>query len=321
MKAIVCGSYGAPDVLQIQEVQQPVPKEGEVRIRVSAASVGPSDCSFRKGDPFLIRLLYGLKRPKYSILGTELAGVIESVGSGVRSFQAGDRVMGISPKTFGAYAEFVCLPEQSPLVLQSSGMTHEEAAALCDGAPTALTFLRDEAKLKPGQRLLINGASGAVGAYAVQLGNYYGAEVAAVCSGKNADWVRALGAHHLIDYTREDFTRSGKTYDVIFDAVGKSSYSSCGRALTPQGMYLTTVPSAGIALHVVLTRIGRGRKAVFATAGLRQSQANLRFLLDLYESGRLKPVIDRSYPLEQAAEAHRYVETERKKGNVLLVVE
>lgn len=321
MKAIVCTSYGTPDVLQLQAVEAPIPKEYEVRIRVAAASVGPATCSFRKGEPFMIKLLFGLKKPKYSILGTELAGEIESVGSKVTAFKAGDQVMGLSPKTFGAHAEYICLPENSPLIIKSSAVPNEEAAAICDGAPTALTFLRDKARLQKGAKILINGASGAVGVYAVQLAKHYGAEVTAVCSGANAEWVRSLGADQVIDYTKEDFTRNGVTYNVIFDAVGKSSFRRCSSSLAPKGIYLTTAPSAAIVLQMLWTSLTSGKKAKFATAGLMQNKENLRFLLELYEAGKLKPVIDRQYPLEQAAQAHRYVDTGRKKGNVLLMFE
>lgn len=321
MQAIVCTQYGTPDVLQLQEVPVPLPGEREVRIRVAAATVGPSDCAFRKGDPFIIKLIYGLKKPKYPIMGTELAGVVDAVGSKVTTFKAGDRVLAISPNTFGAYAQYVCLPEDGPMIHQSPAMAHEDAAAICDGPPTALTFLRDKARLQHGQRILIIGASGAVGSYAVQLAKHYGADVAGVCSGVNVEWVKELGASRVFDYTREDFVQSGAMYDVIFDAVGKSSFGRCRRLLAPGGMYLTTVPSAAIMLQMLWTSLAKGKKAVFATAGLMQSKANLHELLRLHDAGALKPAIDRRYPLAAAADAHRYVDTGRKKGNVLLVID
>ncbi|MFC4600039.1 NAD(P)-dependent alcohol dehydrogenase [Cohnella hongkongensis] len=321
MKAIVCAKYGSPDVLRLQEVEQPIPRSNEVRIRVYASVAGPSDCAFRKSDPFLIRFLYGLRKPKYSILGVELAGEVESVGAGVTSFQVGDRVFGLSAKTFGAYAEYKCLPEDAPLAAKPEALTYAETVAVCDGAPTALTFLRDKAKVRNGQQVLINGASGAVGIYAVQLAKYYGAEVTGVCSAGNAELVSAMGADRVIDYGREDFTSSGRAYDVIFDAVGKRSYGQCKRALTPTGIYLSTVPSASILFHMLRTAASRGKRAMFATAGLMQNKENLAFIRELCDTGALRPAIDRRYPLERASEAHRYVETGRKRGNVVLLIE
>jgi NADPH:quinone reductase-like Zn-dependent oxidoreductase len=264
--------------------------------------------------------MYGLRKPKYPIMGAELAGEVQAVGKAVTSLKRGDRVLGLSPNGFGAYAEYVCLPESDPLVAIPAGLSYEEAVGICDGATTALTFLRDVARLQPGQRVLINGASGAVGAYGVQLAKHFGAEVTGVCSGGNVALVQSLGADAVIDYTAEEFTRSGHTYDVIFDAVGKSSYAQCKGALAPRGVYLTTVPSWGIVRDVLLTTVQGGKKAKFATAGLMQSKANLLFLMELAEAGKLRAVIDRRYPLEQLAEAHRYVETGRKKGNVVISV-
>lgn len=321
MKAIVCTKYGSPDVLQLREVEKPAPKDNEVRIQVAAASVGPSDSAFRQGNPFLVRLMYGLRKPRHAILGVELAGLVDKVGEDVTSFRPGDLVWGLSTSTFGAHAEYKCLPESAPLIVRSPSMTSEEAVAICDGAPTALTFLRDKAKVRPGQRVLINGASGAVGAYAVQLAKHYGAEVTGVCSGANTALVKSLGADHVIDYTQAEFTREGRSYDVIFDAVGKRSFSECRDSLAPGGIYLTTVPSLSILFHMLLTSLfGNNKKAIFATAGLMQNKQNLTYLQELYESGKLRAIIDRRYPLEQTAEAHRYVDTGRKKGNVIVTM-
>lgn len=320
MRAMVCERYGPPDVFQLREVEQPTPAENEVLIRVRAATAGPADCAFRKGKPFIIKLIYGLRKPKFTIMGAELAGEVQAVGKAVTSFKRGDRVLGLSPNSFGAYAEYKCLRESDPLVAIPDELTYEEAAGICDGPPTALTFLRDVGRLQPGQRVLINGASGAVGAYAVQLAKHFGAEVTGVCSTGNVALVQSLGADAVIDYTAEDFTQTGRTYDVIFDAVGKSSYVRCRGALAPQGVYLTTVPSWGIVRDVLLTAVRGGKKAKFATAGLMQSKANLLFLKELVEAGKLRAVIDRCYPLDQLAEAHRYVETGRKKGNVVISV-
>lgn len=320
MKAIVSTRYGSPDVLQLQEVPKPNPKDHEVLIRVRAGAVTPSDCAFRKGEPFIVKLMYGLRKPRLAIGGVEFSGEVEAVGKEVTLFKPGDQVWGMSPNTFGTYAQYLCLAEKSPLIVKSPQMHHEDAVGVVDGATTALTFLRSVAKIQPGQKVLINGASGAVGAYGVQIAKYLGAEVTGVCSGANLELVKTLGADKVIDYTREDFTQNGQTYDVIFDAVGISSFGRCKRALRPKGIYMTTVPSLGIVFNMLRTARSRGKKAKFTTAGLLQSKENLTFLQTLFEAGRIKSVIDRCYPLEQVAEAHRYVETGRKKGNVIITV-
>lgn len=318
MRAIVCTKYGSPEVLQFTEVAKPTPKDNEVRIKLHAAIVTPSDCAFRKADPFIIRLMYGLRRPKHTILGVEFAGEIDAVGQSVTSFQTDDRVCGISPTTFGTYAEYVCLPQTGTLASLPGNASYEEAVGLCDGGLTALVFLRDAARVQRGQKVLINGASGSVGAYAVQLAKYFGAEVTGVCSSTNTALVKSLGADHVIDYTHEDFTKSGQTYDVIFDAVGKRSFSQCRSSLSPRGIYLTTVPSLIIMLQMLWTsKFGR-KKAKFTAAGLQQKKANLALLAELFEAGQVKAVVDRHFPLEQMAEAHRYVEKGRKKGNVVI---
>ena len=320
MKAIICTQYGSPDVLQLREVAKPTPKDNEVLIRVHAAVVGPADCAFRKGDPFVVKLIYGLSKPRLSTQGVEFAGEIEAIGKAVTQFKQGDQVFGMSPNSFGAHAEYMCLPEDKPVIIKPVNTSYEEAAGICDGATTALTFLRDVAKLHRGQKVLINGASGAVGAYAVQLARYLGAEVTGVCSTTNVEWVKSLGADTVIDYTKEDFTKTGQTYDVIFDAVGKSSFSRCKRTLTQNGMYLSTVPTLGIVFQALWTSKIGSKKAKFATAGLMQNKDNLNFLKELIEAGKIKAVIDRYYPLEKIAEAHRYVEAGHKKGNVVIRV-
>lgn len=320
MKAILCPEYGSPDVLQFKEAEKPAPKDNEVRIRVYAAIVTQADCSFRKADPFMIRIVFGLTRPKFPILGVELAGEIEAVGKDIKIFKEGDQVFGMSNANFGAYAEFKCLSESAPLAIKSAAMTYVEAAAICDGATTALTFLRDTANVQRGQKVLINGASGAVGAYAVQLAKYYGAEVTGVCSAVNSEWVKTLGASKTIDYTKEDFTQNGERYDVIFDTVGKRSFSQCKGSLTQKGVYLTTVPSLAVMAQMAWTAKIGSKKAVFVAAGLKQNKENLIFLRELFEAGKIKAVIDRCYPLEQTAEAHRYVEIGHKKGNVVITI-
>jgi NADPH:quinone reductase-like Zn-dependent oxidoreductase len=320
MKAIVCTTYGSPDVLQLKEVAKPTPEDNEVLIKVHAAVVGPADCAFRKGEPFIVKLMYGLKRPKFAILGVEFAGEIEAVGKDVKLFKKGDQVFGMSPNSFGAHTEYLCLPEDNSLIIKPANTTYAEAAGIVDGATTALTFIRDVAKLQRGQKVLINGASGAVGAYAVQLAKYFRAEVTGVCSTANVALVQSLGADHVIDYTKEDFTKNGQIYDVIFDAVGKSSFSRCKGALTQKGMYLSTVPTLGIVLQMLRTSMFGSKKAKFATAGLMQNKDNLTFLKGLIEAGMIKPAIDRCYPLEQIADAHRYVEKGHKKGNVVITI-
>ena len=250
----------------------------------------------------------------------EFAGEIDAVGRAVTLFKPGDQVFGMSPDKFGAYAEYLVLSEAAPVVTKPANLSYEETVGICDGATTALTFLRDTAKVQRGQSVLINGASGAVGTYAVQLAKYYGAQVTGVCSGANIDLVKSLGADQVIDYTQADFTQNGQMYDVIFDAVGKSSFPRCKNSLTPNGVYLSTVPTLGIVWYMAWTAVSGSKKAKFVTAGLMQSKQNLNFLKELIEAGRLKSVIDRCYPLAEIAEAHRYVDTGHKKGNVVLTV-
>lgn len=268
----------------------------------------------------MVRFLYGLRRPRHPILGVELAGEIDSVGKDVKLFKKGDQVFGISPHSFGTHAEYMCLPEDKPVVTKPANATYEEAAGVCDGALTALIFLRDTANIQHGQKVLINGASGAVGSYAVQLAKYFGAEVTGVCSNANTELVKSLGADKVIDYTNEDFTKGGQTYDVIFDAVGKSSFSRCKGSLKQRGIYLSTVPALGTMLHMLWTSKFGSKKAIFTAAGLKQSKENLIFLKELFEAGKIKSVIDRRYRLEQTAEAHRYVEKGHKKGNVVITL-
>ncbi|TLS51355.1 NAD(P)-dependent alcohol dehydrogenase [Paenibacillus antri] len=320
MRAMVQISYGPPEVIVPREVAKPSPGNNEVLIRIHAAAVGPSDCAFRKGDPLMVKLLYGLSRPKFAIGGCELAGEVEAVGKEVKQFKVGDRILGMSIKNFGAYAEYKCLSEESPLVVIPDNITFEEAVGVCDGGATALTFLRDKATLRKGQKVLINGASGAVGIYAVQLAKHFGAEVTGVCSAGNESLVRKAGADFIIDYTREDFTKTDKAYDVVFDAVGKRSFSACKRVLTSKGIYLTTVPKPSIILQMMWTSLFKGKRAVFAAAGLMQNKTNLAFLVELARNGTLNAVIDHRYPLERLPDAHRYVETERKKGNVIVQI-
>ncbi|WP_298683003.1 NAD(P)-dependent alcohol dehydrogenase [uncultured Methanomethylovorans sp.] len=320
MKAVVCTKYGPSEVLQLTEVEKPVPRENEVLIKVHAATVTPADIAFRKGDPFISRLFTGLLKPKFTP-GDELAGEIEAVGKSVKGFKKGDKVFGSSGTTFGAHAEYICLPEDAALGIMPDSADYAEAVAVCYGGLTALPFLRDKASIKRGQKVLINGASGAIGTLAVQLARYYGAEVTGVCSTANLELVRSLGAERVIDYTKEDFAKAGQTYDIIFDVVAKSSFPRCKSALRPDGIYLITFPSPGIMVQSIWTsKFGR-KKAMFQATGLRparEKSKDLLFLKEITEAGKLKPVIDRRYPLEQIAEAHIYVEEGHKKGNVII---
>ena len=324
MKAIVYTQYGPPEVLQLKHIAKPIPKDDEILLKVQATTVTATECTFRKGVPFISRLFTGLTRPKITILGEEVAGEIEAVGKNVTQFKAGDQVFGSAGTDFGAYAEYVCLAEESAtLATKPTNLTYEEAATTVDGGLTALPFLRDKGKIQRGQRVLINGASGSVGTAAVQLAKYFGAEVTGVCSTTNIDLVRSLGADHVIDYTQEDFIKNGETYDIIFDTVGKTSFSRCKGALTQRGIYLQAAATTTIFPDMLWTSMIGNKKAMMAATGMRpvvERKKDLNFLKELVEAGTLKPVIDRNYPLNQIVEAHRYVDTGRKKGNVVITI-
>ena len=323
MKAIVYTKYGPPDTLQLKEVEKPAPRNNEVLIRVYAATVTSEDCTFRKGDPFIARFATGLTRPKITTLGSNLAGEIEAVGKDVKQFKQGDQVFAASDAALGAHAEYICLPEEGALALKPANMTSGEAASVCGGGLTSLPFLRDTGKIQRGQKVLINGASGSVGTSAVQLAKYFGAEVTGVCSTANLELVESLGADKVIDYTTEDFTKTGQTYEIIFDAVGKSSFSRCKGSLKQRGVYLSTVLTVAILFQMLWTSKIGSKKAMIVFTGLRPSSEktkDLIFLKELAEAGGIKPVIDRRYPLEQTPEAHSYVEKGHKKGNVVITV-
>lgn len=321
MKAITNLKYGSPDILQLQEVDQPSPQENEVLIRIHATAVTAADTVARAGKPYIARLAFGLFKPKINILGTEFAGEVVAIGSRVTRFRRGDQVYAASGIKFGAYAEYLTLPEDGAIALKPENMSYAEAAGLAEGMLTALPFLRDEAKLQAGQHILINGASGSVGTAAVQLAKYFGATVTAVSSGRNAELLRSLGADEVIDYTKTDFTRSGRTYDVIFDAVGKSSYSRTKRALKPNGIYMTTVLNFRIFYDMLVASRFSNRKALIAFTGLRKQEEKVKdldFLRALAEEGYLRAVISGHYRPDEIIEAHRHIETGRKRGNIVV---
>jgi NADPH:quinone reductase-like Zn-dependent oxidoreductase len=327
MKAIVYEKYGPPEVLKIKEVENPKPKDNEVLIRVYATSVSTGDVNARgfvfvpPGLRFVARLMFGLRKPKQPILGFELAGKIEAVGKEVRTFNEGDQVFGIDGHGSGAYAEYKCMPEEGALAVMPANLDYEEAATVPNGALTALYFLRDKGNIQSGQKVLINGASGSVGAAAVQLARYFGAEVTGVCSTKNLEMVRSLGADKVIDYTREDFTQSGETYDIILNTVpGKVSFSGSRKSLNRNGLFLAVAGGVKEMIQMLWTSVLGGKKVLFGGGFASERKDSLLFIKELVEAGKMKPVIDRRYPLEQAAEAHRYVDFGHKKGNVVITV-
>ncbi len=300
-------------------------QDNEVLIKIYATTVTTTDCNARnftfvpKSFRFPARMVFGFRKPNINILGVDLAGEIEAVGKDVKRFKEGDRVFGSPGSKFGGHAEYICIPEDGVLAIKPANMTYEEAAAISLAGNTALFFIRDLGKVQAGQKILIHGASGAIGTYAVQLAKYYGAEVTGVCSDTNAEMVKSLGADKVIDYTREDFTKSDETYDVIFDVVGKITFSQCKSSLKQKGIYLENLLELSDILKMIWTSIIGGKKIKGGVS--IESVENLNFFLELIESGKLKPVIDRTYPLEQTAEAFKYVEKGHKKGTVVITVE
>jgi NADPH:quinone reductase-like Zn-dependent oxidoreductase len=320
MKAAVHTSYGPPDVVRIAEVEKPTAKDHEVLVKVHATTVNRTDCGFRAGKPFFVRFLTGLIRPKVTVLGYEFAGEVEAVGSGVTSFVVGDRVFGFTGSRFGAHAEYLAIAEDGSLATMPTNLTYEEAAASTEGSHYALSMIR-KAKIRRGQDVLVHGATGAIGSAAIQLLKSLGAEVTAVCDTKNVELVRGLGADRVIDYTAEDFTRDTQTYDVVLDAVGKSSFGRCKRLLQPRGIYLSSDlgPLAQNPILALITPLFGGKRVMFPIP--RDDQEMARYFKGLLESGEFRPVIDRRYRLDQIVEAYTYVETGQKIGNVVISVD
>jgi NADPH:quinone reductase-like Zn-dependent oxidoreductase len=318
MRAVVVDRYGPPEVQRLEEVERPIPAADEVLIKIHATSVTRTDSGVRAAKPFFIRLIFGLRRPKQRILGTELAGEVELVGAAVNQFAVGDQVFG-STAAFksGAHAEFVCVAESGPIAYKPGGMSFEEAAGVTDGFVLALMCL-EAAHVSQEQRIVVYGASGAIGTAGVQIAKYLGAEITAVCNTKHVELVRSLGADTVIDYTKEDFTKNGQTYDVVFDAVGKHAFSRCKGSLKQGGAYVATDGLRNAFLALWTSRIGN--KKVLFPIPPHYTKKNVLLLKELIEAGRYRAVIDRCYPLEDVVEATRYVETQQKTGNVVLTV-
>jgi NADPH:quinone reductase-like Zn-dependent oxidoreductase len=333
VKAIVCTEFGPPDVLQLKEVAKPTPKEDEILIRIYATSVNYGDLVARNfkdisprefNMPFplwlISRIFFGLRKPKITILGSEFAGEIAAVGKDVKSFMQGDQVFGYLGQSMGAYAEYLCMPEDGVLARKPTNMTYEEAAVVPMGAIMALFLLREKGNIQPGQKVLINGASGSIGSAAVQLAKaHFGAEVTGVCSTPRLNFVKSLGADKVIDYTKEDFTQSGETYDLIFDVLGKSSWSRCKGALSQNGRYLLASFKMRALLQMLWTSITSSKKVICAFAP--GSTEDLLSVKELIEVGKIKAIIDRRFPLEQTADAHRYVESGLKEGHIAITMQ
>jgi NADPH:quinone reductase-like Zn-dependent oxidoreductase len=317
MKAIVYQKYGPPEVLQLKEVEKPAPGDNEIRIKVYATTVSAADMRLRKADPFIVRFFNGFFKPKRTILGLELAGEVDALGKDVEVFKKGDRVFTSPGFGFGAYAEYICLSGERSIVIIPDKITYEEATAIPFGGVSALYFLR-KGDIRSGQKVLIYGASGSLGTYAVQLARHFGAEVTGVCSTANLELVKSLGADKVIDYTKEDISKSGETYDIIFDTVGKSPFSRCKKSLKKKGFYIYAARGLLDTVRGFWTSMTSSKKIIGGI--VRSRKGDLIFLKELIEAGKIKPVIDRIYPLEQIVEAHRYADTGHKKGNVVITV-
>lgn len=319
MRAIVYKEYGPPEVAELVEVDKPTPKENEVLVKIHASTVNRTDCGFRSAEYFIVRFFSGLLRPINQILGCEFAGEIESIGRNVTSFKPGDRVFGFNEEKFGGHAEYMTIPENAAIDLIPEKLSYAEAAPLTEGVHYALFNLRS-AKIKSGQKVLVNGGTGAIGSAAVQLAKYFGAEVTAVCHQNHVELLKTLGADEVIDYTRSDFTQVDKKFDIVFDAVGKSSFGKCKPILKDQGIYMSTEFGymAQNPFLAIITPLFGGKKVLFPLPSIKKEDVS--FFKELAEKGKFKPLIDRSYPMDQIVEAYKYVETGQKIGNVVIEI-
>jgi NADPH:quinone reductase-like Zn-dependent oxidoreductase len=320
MKAAVCMRYGPPEVVVISEVEKPATGDRGLLVKVHATTVNRTDCAYRAAKPFFMRFLTGVIRPRPAVLGTEFAGVVEAVGSGVTSFEVGDKVFGYNEGRFGAHAEYISIPENGSVATMPANVTYQQAAPSTEGSHYALSHIR-AAKIHSGQDILVYGATGAIGSAAVQLLKSLGANVTAVCDTDHVDLVRSLGADRVIDYTAEDFTKDDQRYDVVLDSVGKTSFSQCKRLLKPRGIYISSElgPLAQNPLLALIAPLHGGKKVMFPIP--KHDQPMMRHFRKLIESGEFRPVIDRTYPLDQIVEAYRYVEAGQKTGNVVISLE
>ncbi|TLX74386.1 NAD(P)-dependent alcohol dehydrogenase [Labilibacter sediminis] len=322
MKTAICTQYGGPEMLQIINQKKPVPQKNEVLIKIIASSVTTADTMMRKGTPKFARLFLGFRKPKAAAMGTGFSGIIESIGSEVKSFNINDKVFGETGLSFGANSEYISIPENGLLIKKPTGISFEEAAPLCDGAVTSMNFLSQLINIKPGQHILINGASGSLGTAAIQIAKHFNATVTAVCSSVNTELVKSLGADFTIDYKKHDFTTNKNKYDVIYDTIGKSSYCECKSALKKRGVYLSPVLSLKLLLQILIPSKFSSKKAKFSATGMlpvKEQKPMLQNILHLMQKEKLATIIDRTYALENIKQAHQYVDTGRKKGNVVIV--
>lgn len=323
MKASVCPKYGTADIIVIKDIEKPIPKENEILIKVQYALVSPTDCSFRTGKPWMARLFSGLLKPRVSVHGEMYVGVVEEVGSAVSDFNVGDRVYGTNGMKLGSYAEYTCVKDTTVIRKVPDNVESKHVITLLDGGVTALPYLRDKGQIKEGQKVLVIGASGSVGSFGVLLSKYYGAHVTGVCSTGNVELVKALGSDEVIDYKNTDYTKLDKEYDIIFDAVGKSSFGACKNILSEEGRYLTTVPTASTMFKAIFKKKQKGKKELFAATGLRKApekHKDLEILEGMLQDGSITPLMDTIYPMDDIINAQKYVETGHKKGNVLIEV-
>ncbi len=322
MKAMVAMGYGSPDVLQLKEVEIPKPGPNEVLVKIKTSSATTADTMMRTGKPYIGRLFLGLKKPKHPVPGTGFAGIVEQVGTNVSKIKVGERVFGETTLGFSANAEFLTIPEDGVILPMQENMDFTEAASFGDGHLTSYNFLKEVAKIQPGEKVLINGASGALGSSAVQIAKYFGSHVTAVCSAGNFELVRSLGADEVIDYRKEDFTNTGKKFDYVYDTVGKSSFKQCRKILREKGIYLSPVLKMSLLIEMLKTSLSKKKKAIFQATGTNGDDKLRQLLtevLEIYKAGQLKTIVDKQFPLSELEAAHRYIETGRKKGNVVII--